>query len=202
MVPEGQVKEDHAQLYWFFQAGNITTLGWLKRENPNLPSGACPETRLALQDLCPVLSCPLPLVSHVSWVCQRTLNSLVQSCTSIAPQKDFNPFFPFQHDPELSPRQFGVELSRLTSEERAVPLLVEKLINYIEMHGLYTEGIYRKSGSTNKIKELRQGLDTGERSGIKILYGEENLCSSKVGWEEGRMLQHSWCWAVQGVIPH
>ncbi|XP_032556233.1 unconventional myosin-IXa isoform X5 [Chiroxiphia lanceolata] len=65
-----------------------------------------------------------------------------------------------KYDPELSSRQFGVELSRLTSEERAVPLLVEKLINYIEMHGLYTEGIYRKSGSTNKIKELRQGLDT------------------------------------------
>uniref|UniRef100_A0A803Y3V4 Myosin IXA n=1 Tax=Meleagris gallopavo TaxID=9103 RepID=A0A803Y3V4_MELGA len=60
----------------------------------------------------------------------------------------------------LSSRQFGVELARLTSEERAVPVLVEKLINYIEMHGLYTEGIYRKSGSTNKIKELRQGLDT------------------------------------------
>uniref|UniRef100_A0A672UHM4 Myosin IXA n=1 Tax=Strigops habroptila TaxID=2489341 RepID=A0A672UHM4_STRHB len=65
-----------------------------------------------------------------------------------------------KYDPELSSRQFGVELSRLTSEERAVPVLVEKLINYIEMHGLYTEGIYRKSGSTNKIKELRQGLDT------------------------------------------
>uniref|UniRef100_A0A5F8H6F7 Myosin IXA n=1 Tax=Monodelphis domestica TaxID=13616 RepID=A0A5F8H6F7_MONDO len=61
---------------------------------------------------------------------------------------------------KLSSRQFGVELSRLTSEERTVPLVVEKLINYIEMHGLYTEGIYRKSGSTNKIKELRQGLDT------------------------------------------
>ncbi|KYO25297.1 unconventional myosin-IXb isoform D [Alligator mississippiensis] len=65
-----------------------------------------------------------------------------------------------KYDPELSSRQFGVELSRLTSEERAVPVVVEKLINYIEMHGLYTEGIYRKSGSTNKIKELRQGLDT------------------------------------------
>ncbi|XP_029008441.1 unconventional myosin-IXAb-like isoform X5 [Betta splendens] len=65
-----------------------------------------------------------------------------------------------KYDPELSSRQFGVELSRLTSEERMVPQLVEKLINYIEMHGLYTEGIYRKSGSTNKIKELRQGLDT------------------------------------------
>ncbi|XP_065756239.1 unconventional myosin-IXa [Phocoena phocoena] len=67
---------------------------------------------------------------------------------------------PKKYDPELSSRQFGVELSRLTSEDRTVPLVVEKLINYIEMHGLYTEGIYRKSGSTNKIKELRQGLDT------------------------------------------
>ncbi|XP_057185155.1 unconventional myosin-IXAb isoform X4 [Triplophysa rosa] len=63
-------------------------------------------------------------------------------------------------DPEQSSRQFGVELTRLTSDERTVPLVVEKLINYIEMHGLYTEGIYRKSGSTNKIKELKQGLDT------------------------------------------
>ncbi|XP_044210725.1 unconventional myosin-IXAa isoform X2 [Thunnus albacares] len=63
-------------------------------------------------------------------------------------------------DPELSSRQFGVEVSRLTNDERTVPLFVEKLINYIEMHGLYTEGIYRKSGSTNKIKELKQGLDT------------------------------------------
>ncbi|XP_055778107.1 unconventional myosin-IXAa-like isoform X7 [Salvelinus fontinalis] len=65
-----------------------------------------------------------------------------------------------RYDLELSSRQFGVEVSRLTSEERTVPLVVEKLINYIEMHGLYTEGIFRKSGSTNKIKELRQGLDT------------------------------------------
>ncbi|XP_062998499.1 unconventional myosin-IXa [Elgaria multicarinata webbii] len=65
-----------------------------------------------------------------------------------------------KYDPELSSRQFGVELSRLTSEVRIVPLVFEKLTSYIEMHALYTEGIYRKSGSTNKIKELRQGLDT------------------------------------------
>ncbi|XP_037547575.1 unconventional myosin-IXAa isoform X2 [Nematolebias whitei] len=63
-------------------------------------------------------------------------------------------------DLELSSRQFGVEVSRLTNDERTVPLVVEKLINYIEMHGLYTEGIYRKSGSTNKIKELKLALDT------------------------------------------
>ncbi|XP_053320976.1 unconventional myosin-IXa isoform X2 [Spea bombifrons] len=65
-----------------------------------------------------------------------------------------------KYDTELSSRHFGVELSRLTNEERTVPVLLEKLINYIEMHGLYTEGIYRKPGSTNKIRELRQSLDT------------------------------------------
>lgn len=54
-----------------------------------------------------------------------------------------------------------MDVSRLTHDDRSVPLVVEKLINYIEMHGLYTEGIYRKSGSANKIKELKQGLDTG-----------------------------------------
>lgn len=69
--------------------------------------------------------------------------------------------FHVQYDPELSSRQFGVELSRLTIDERTVPFVAEKLINYIEMHGLYTEGIYRKSGSTNKIKELKLSLDTG-----------------------------------------
>uniref|UniRef100_A0A3Q3QU98 Myosin IXA n=1 Tax=Monopterus albus TaxID=43700 RepID=A0A3Q3QU98_MONAL len=63
-------------------------------------------------------------------------------------------------DPELTPRQFSVEVSRLTNDERTVPVVVERLINYIEMHGLYAEGIYRKSGSTNKIKELKQGLNT------------------------------------------
>ncbi|XP_041442605.1 unconventional myosin-IXa isoform X2 [Xenopus laevis] len=65
-----------------------------------------------------------------------------------------------KNDSELSTRQFGVDLSRLTNEERLVPVLLEKLIGYIEMHGLYTEGIYRKPGSTNKIRELRQSLDT------------------------------------------
>uniref|UniRef100_A0A8C7ZZF1 Myosin IXA n=1 Tax=Oryzias sinensis TaxID=183150 RepID=A0A8C7ZZF1_9TELE len=52
-----------------------------------------------------------------------------------------------------------VDISHLTNEEKTVPLVVEKLINYIEMHGIYTEGIYRKPGSANKIKELRLGLD-------------------------------------------
>ncbi|XP_034031829.1 unconventional myosin-IXa-like isoform X3 [Thalassophryne amazonica] len=87
-----------------------------------------------------------------------------------------------KYDPELSSRQFGVELSRLTSEERTVPQVVEKLINYIEMHGLYTEGIYRKSGSTNKIKELRQGLDTDVSTVILDDYNIHVIASVLKQW--------------------
>ncbi|XP_062849120.1 unconventional myosin-IXAb isoform X2 [Trichomycterus rosablanca] len=85
-------------------------------------------------------------------------------------------------DPELSSRQFGVELSQLTSDDRAVPLVVEKLINYIEMHGLYTEGIYRKSGSTNKIKELKLGLDTDVNSVILDDYNIHVIASVLKQW--------------------
>lgn len=83
-----------------------------------------------------------------------------------------------QYDPELSSRQFGVDVSRLTHDDRSVPLVVEKLINYIEMHGLYTEGIYRKSGSANKIKELKQGLDTGRvlKQETKTLLASSHYC--------------------------
>jgi len=40
---------------------------------------------------------------------------------------------------------FGVPLHRLAMDGK-VPLVVDRLITTIEMHGLYTEGIYRKSG--------------------------------------------------------
>lgn len=45
-------------------------------------------------------------------------------------------------------------------EETAVkiPVKIEQLMTKIEMHGLYTEGLYRKSGVNSKIKELKQKM--------------------------------------------
>lgn len=43
-----------------------------------------------------------------------------------------------------------------------MPVVMEKLLEYVEMHGLYTEGIYRKSGSANRMKELKQLLQEGQ----------------------------------------
>lgn len=42
MVPEGQeVEEDHGQLRWLCWAENITTVGWLKKENSDFYDFRC-----------------------------------------------------------------------------------------------------------------------------------------------------------------
>ncbi|XP_067832944.1 LOW QUALITY PROTEIN: unconventional myosin-IXb-like [Heptranchias perlo] len=64
-----------------------------------------------------------------------------------------------KNDPDAVSRHFGVHVSALTDECQTVPGVMEKLMEYVEMHGLYTEGIYRKSGAANKMKELRQRLE-------------------------------------------
>lgn len=53
-------------------------------------------------------------------------------------------------------------MDSLTSDKASVPIVLEKLLEHVEMHGLYTEGLYRKSGAANRTRELRQALQTGE----------------------------------------
>lgn len=43
-----------------------------------------------------------------------------------------------------------------------MPKVVELLLIHVELNGLYTEGIYRKSGSTCRARELHQILETGK----------------------------------------
>ncbi|XP_056644974.1 unconventional myosin-IXa-like isoform X3 [Diorhabda sublineata] len=56
-------------------------------------------------------------------------------------------------------RVFGVPLVTLVTEDNKIPLVIEKLLSTIELHGLYAEGIYRKSGVSSKIKELKNKMD-------------------------------------------
>nr|XP_006252897.1 unconventional myosin-IXb isoform X18 [Rattus norvegicus] len=58
------------------------------------------------------------------------------------------------------PGHFGVCVDSLTSDKASVPIVLEKLLEHVEMHGLYTEGLYRKSGAANRTRELRQALQT------------------------------------------
>uniref|UniRef100_A0A8B9TJP6 Myosin IXB n=1 Tax=Anas platyrhynchos TaxID=8839 RepID=A0A8B9TJP6_ANAPL len=89
------------------------------------------------------------LCSVCKLICHKKCMSKIQSsCTSCGKK----------NEQDTEPRHFGVCVSSLTSERNSVPVVMEKLLEYVEMHGLYTEGIYRKSGSANRMKELKQLL--------------------------------------------
>ncbi|CAN9500413.1 unnamed protein product [Ophioblennius macclurei] len=63
-------------------------------------------------------------------------------------------------DEECAGQHFGVRVGQLVSDRNPVPTVLEMMLEHVEMHGLYTEGIYRKSGSANRIKQLHQKLET------------------------------------------
>ncbi|XP_069915042.1 unconventional myosin-IXb isoform X3 [Oryctolagus cuniculus] len=63
-------------------------------------------------------------------------------------------------EPGAEPGHFGVCVGSLTSDKASVPVVLEKLLEHVEMYGLYTEGLYRKSGAANRTRELRQALQT------------------------------------------
>ncbi|XP_067871869.1 LOW QUALITY PROTEIN: unconventional myosin-IXb-like [Heterodontus francisci] len=89
------------------------------------------------------------------WTCKMTCHKKCLLKIQYPCQSSFNK----KNDPEAMSRHFGVRISRLTDENRTVPVVMETLVEYVEMNGLYTEGIYRKSGAANKMKELRQRLE-------------------------------------------
>lgn len=48
-------------------------------------------------------------------------------------------------------RVFGVPLEALVRPGEKIPSVVDRLITSIELYGLYTEGLYRKSGAQTKV---------------------------------------------------
>lgn len=53
-------------------------------------------------------------------------------------------------------------MASLVSDEHKIPVIVERLIVAIETHGMFTVGVYRKSGATAKVKQLKQNIDSGK----------------------------------------
>lgn len=102
--------------------------------------------------------------------------------------------YQLQNEPDAEPRHFGVCVSSLTSERNSVPVVMEKLLEYVEMHGLYTEGIYRKSGSANRMKELKQLL----QAGLAVL--STFLTSLHTSLPSSSLLSESiWCFSVDST---
>lgn len=61
--------------------------------------------------------------------------------------------------PGESRKVFGVPLVTLLTDDAKVPVVIERLLYTIEMRWIYTEGIYRKSGVSSKIRELKVRME-------------------------------------------
>uniref|UniRef100_A0A8B9KBL4 Myosin IXB n=1 Tax=Astyanax mexicanus TaxID=7994 RepID=A0A8B9KBL4_ASTMX len=85
------------------------------------------------------------MCSYCKFVChKKCLSKIVTDCNTFCSKKDCG----CQH--------FGVRVCNLANDRIPVPVVLEMMLEHVEMNGLYTEGIYRKSGSANRMKELRQ----------------------------------------------
>ncbi|KAF0046747.1 hypothetical protein F2P81_000380 [Scophthalmus maximus] len=82
---------------------------------------------------------------------KKCLNNIITDCSTRCAKQDDN--LP-------GSLHFGVQVCVLTSKANPVPKVVEMLLLYVEINGLYTEGIYRKSGSACRARELHQILET------------------------------------------
>ncbi|KAI5609831.1 unconventional myosin-IXb [Silurus asotus] len=92
------------------------------------------------------------MCSYCKLVChKKCLSKIVTDCNTYCSKKN---------EEDSSSQHFGVRLCRLVTDKVPIPMVLELLLEQVEMNGLYTEGIYRKSGAANRIKELRQLLET------------------------------------------
>ncbi|XP_015791886.1 unconventional myosin-IXa [Tetranychus urticae] len=103
--------------------------------------------------VCEVCSTLMWLTEKI-WVCQGCKFTCHKKCTSKVTVSCRDKTL-LQQGKKL----FGAPLERLVSDEIKMPTVLENLITAIELRGLYTEGIYRKSGTTSKINELKAKLE-------------------------------------------
>ncbi|XP_029970832.1 unconventional myosin-IXb-like isoform X2 [Salarias fasciatus] len=82
---------------------------------------------------------------------KKCLSKIITNCSTRCARQD---------DSLPGSLHFGVEVCVLTSKANPIPKVVELLLMHVEINGLYTEGIYRKSGSACRARELHQILET------------------------------------------
>ncbi|XP_042353404.1 unconventional myosin-IXb [Plectropomus leopardus] len=82
---------------------------------------------------------------------KKCLSKIITDCSTRCARQD---------DSIPGSLHFGVQVCVLTSKANPVPKVVELLLMHVELNGLYTEGIYRKSGSTCRARELHQIMET------------------------------------------
>ncbi|XP_051989396.1 unconventional myosin-IXb-like isoform X2 [Xyrauchen texanus] len=92
------------------------------------------------------------MCSSCKMVChKKCLSKILINCTAHCARK--------KEGEQHHTLHFGVPVCVLARAGDSVPFVIEKMLVHVEMNGLYTEGIYRKSGSACRAKELHQILE-------------------------------------------
>ncbi|KAF9541217.1 hypothetical protein EC957_003293 [Mortierella hygrophila] len=82
--------------------------------------------------------------------------------------------------PSPSPKQvmFGNSLlDQLETEQRVIPMVVEKCIEAVDERGLEVEGIYRRSGMAVEARQLVQAFDSGLYPNLMDTAVYQDICS-------------------------
>ncbi|XP_061151306.1 unconventional myosin-IXb isoform X4 [Syngnathus typhle] len=91
------------------------------------------------------------MCSSCKLIChKKCLKKIITDCSTRCARQD---------DSVPGGLHFGVHVCVLTNKANPIPKVVELLLMHVEMNGLYTEGIYRKSGSTCRARELHQIME-------------------------------------------
>ncbi|XP_047925328.1 protein FAM13C isoform X5 [Anser cygnoides] len=107
----------------------------------------------------------------------KQLQACQKSLSSVQVRRTTNKVSP---DPQIDrERTFGVPLEALVQDatQCGVPFLVTQMVEYLEVFGLQHVGIFRISGSVNKVKELKQKYNQGEKVDL-INHGDVDSVAS------------------------
>ncbi|XP_028831394.1 unconventional myosin-IXb isoform X2 [Denticeps clupeoides] len=134
-----KVKGLHSPLGHMFNTYQVTIM-----QNCEL----CGNFIWGMEKACMCNSCKM--VCH-----HKCIPKIITDCSTRTTKKNKN---------EPGTLHFGVDIGALTTISSPVPMVIEMLLVHVEMHGLYTEGIYRKSGSAGQARELHQILETDPKT--------------------------------------
>eukprot|EP00105_Crassostrea_gigas_P035727 XP_019919875.1 PREDICTED: unconventional myosin-IXa isoform X5 [Crassostrea gigas] len=102
--------------------------------------------------------------SNIIWIMEK--GSVCQVCRYTCHKRCVNKSTSMckgaQDNQNPGSKVYGVPLASLVSDDHKIPVIVERLIVAIETHGMFTVGVYRKSGATAKVKQLKQNIDSGK----------------------------------------
>ncbi|XP_067331802.1 unconventional myosin-IXb isoform X2 [Channa argus] len=114
------------------------------------------------------------ICSACNLIChKKCLNKVETHCSKRGGKKDGT---------ERGSLHFGVQVCALVSDTSPVPKVVEMLLLHVELNGLYTEGIYRKSGSACRVKELHHILDTNPEAACLDTYQIHTIAGLVKRW--------------------